>query len=175
MGSQSGDPADTIMEDQHLPPQHTNPDVPVVRMLDFWPHVATCWFLVPDAQFRVHRIGRQDVRYAIVTQWPTEVTAISVSDLLLGPMSDTSYTDLKMAILHQTSRAKQPNSTNQTYTEPHLKDSQLFSFATVVNTETMHTEELEVIPEQPTTCIESTVHPSNLHKSPVTLCDNPDA
>ncbi len=125
---------------------------------------------VLEAQFRVHRINRQDVRYAILTQWPTEVIAISVFVVLLGPMSYTPYTDLRMAILHQTSHAKQPNSTNQTYTELHFEDPQLFSYATVVNTETMHTGELEVIPEQPTVCIEPTVHSSHLHRLPVTLC-----
>ncbi len=35
------------------------------------------------------------------------------------PMSDTPYTDLKMRFLHQTSRAKQPTCTKQTYVEPH--------------------------------------------------------
>ncbi len=34
-------------------------------------------------------------------------------------MSDTPYTDLKMAVLHQTSRAKQPTCTKQTYVESH--------------------------------------------------------
>ncbi len=49
------------MEDQRLPPQHAKPDVPVVRTPDVWPHAATYWFLVLEAQFRVHRINRQDV------------------------------------------------------------------------------------------------------------------
>ncbi len=123
-----------------------------------------------EAQFRVHRINRQNVRYAILTQWLTEEIAISVSDVLLGPKSDTPYNHLKMAILHQTSLAKQPNSTNQTCTEPHLEDPQSFSYAIVMNTETMHAEELEVIPEQPTKSIKPTVHPSNQHRSPATLC-----
>ncbi len=34
----------------------------------------------------------------------------------------------------------------------------------------MHIEELEVIPEQQTECIKSTVHPENLHRSLVTVC-----
>ncbi len=70
------------MEDQHLPPQRTKPDVPVVRMPDFWPHAATYWFFVLEAQFKVLRINMQDVRYAILTQWMTK--EISVSDVLLG-------------------------------------------------------------------------------------------
>ncbi len=36
MINHSGDPADTIMEDQHLAPQHTMPDVSMVRMPEFW-------------------------------------------------------------------------------------------------------------------------------------------
>ncbi len=36
--------------------------------------------------------------------------------------------------------------------------------------EPMHMEELEVIPEQQTECIISTVHPDNLHRSLVTVC-----
>ncbi len=105
------------MENQHLSPQHTKPDVPTVRMPNFRPHVATCWFLVLEAL--VQKIDRQDLRYAILTQWLTEEIAISVSDVLLGSMSDTPYTDLKMSILHQTSRAKQPLNNKKRYTEPH--------------------------------------------------------
>ncbi len=81
------------MADQHLTPQHTKPDVPMARIPDFWPHAAACWFLVLEAQFKVHRIDRHDLRYAIVTQWLTEEITISVSDVLLGPMSDTPYDD----------------------------------------------------------------------------------
>ncbi len=79
------------MEDQHLPQEHTKPDVSVVGMPEFWPHAATYWFLVLEAQFKVHSINRLDVQYAILTQWLTEEIAIAVSDVLLGPMSDTPY------------------------------------------------------------------------------------
>ncbi len=96
------------MENQHLSPQHTKPDVPTVRMPNFRPHVATCWFLVLEALLIVQKIDRQDLRYTSLAQWLTEEIAISVSDVLLGSMSDTPYTDLKMSILPQTSRAKQP-------------------------------------------------------------------
>ncbi len=119
MGSQSGDPENTAMADQHLAPQHTKPDVPMVKVPDFWPLSATCRLLVLEAQFSVHRISRQYLRCAILTQWLTEEIAISVFDVLFGPMSDTPYTDLKMAILHQTSRAKQPTYNKKTYTETH--------------------------------------------------------
>ncbi len=74
-----------------------------------------------------------------------------------------------MAILHPTDRTEQPNSTNQTYREPHFEDPQPLSYATVMHTEPIHAEELEVIAEQQTECIISTVHPDNLHRSPVTL------
>ncbi len=56
MVNYSGDSADTILEDQHLPPQHTTSDVPVVRMQEFWLQAASYWFLVLEAQFRVYRI-----------------------------------------------------------------------------------------------------------------------
>ncbi len=72
-----------------------------------------------------------------------EEIAISNADVPLGPMPDTAYNDLKMAILHQTSRAKQPNSTNQAYTEPYFEDPQPFRYTTVMNTETMHAEKLD--------------------------------
>ncbi len=85
--------------------------------------------------------------------------AISVSAVLLGH-----------PYIHQTSRAKQPNSTNQTCTDRRFDDPQPFSYATVINTETMHAEEVEVIAEQPTMSIEPTVHLSNQRRSPVTLC-----
>ncbi len=92
-GYHSGYPENTTMVDQHLAPQHTMPDVSMVRMPEFWPHAATYWFLVLEAQFKVHSINRQDVQYAILTQWLTKEIAISVSDVLLGPMSNTPYTD----------------------------------------------------------------------------------
>ncbi len=139
--------------------QHAKTDVPVARVPDFWPHATTCWFLVLEAQFSVHRINRQDVQYEILTHWLTERIAISVSDVLLGPMSNTPYTNLNMATLHQTSSAKQPKSTNQAYTEPDFEDQQSFLNATAMNTETVHAEEVEIIPEQPTKSIEPTVHP----------------
>ncbi len=95
---------------------------------------------------------------------------ISVSDVLLVPMLDTPNTDLKMAILHPMRCAKQPNSTIQKYRESHFEDPHPSSYATVMNTETMHAEELEVIPEQPTMSIEPTMHPSNQHRSSIALC-----
>ncbi len=51
-----------------------------------------------------------------------------------------------------------------TYTEPHFEEPQPFSYATVKITETMHAEELEVIPEQ--AIIKPAAQLSNLHKSP---------
>ncbi len=39
-----------------------------------------------------------------------------------------------------------------------------------MHSELMHMEDLEVIPEQQTKCIISTVHPDNLHRSLVTVC-----
>ncbi len=89
-GNHSGDPVNTIMEDQHLLPQHTTSDVPVVRMPEFWPHAATYQFLVLEAKFRVHRITKQDLQYAILGQWLTEQVAIEVSDVILGPPSETN-------------------------------------------------------------------------------------
>ncbi len=97
----SGDPVNTIMEDQHLSPQHTTPDVPVVRMPNFWPHAATCWFTILEAQFKLHRITRQELQYAILGQWLTEEVAIEVSDVILGPPSETPYDDLKDDILRR--------------------------------------------------------------------------
>ncbi len=103
-GNHSGDPADTFMEDQCLPPQHTTPDVSMVRMPDFWSHVATCWFTILEDQFKLHLITRQDLRYAILGQWLTEEVAIEASDVILGPPSETPYGDFKDAIL----RGSQP-------------------------------------------------------------------
>ncbi len=111
------------MEDQHLPQEHTKLAVPVVRMSEFWSHAATYWFLVLEAQLKVHKIDRQDLQDAILTQWLTKKIAISVSDVLIGPM----------AILHSTTRANNPNSTNQTYREPHFKDAHPFSYACIRN------------------------------------------
>ncbi len=101
------------------------------------------------------------MQYEISTHWLTERITISVSNIRLRPMSNTPYTDLKIAILHQTSSTKQPKSTNQAYTEPHFEDQQSVINATAMNTETVHAEEVEVIPEQPTKFIEPTVPPSN--------------
>ncbi len=86
------------MADQHLAPQHAKLGVPMVRMPDFWAHAATCWFTILEAQFRLHRIIRQDLRYATLGQWLIEEVAIEVSDVILGPPSETTYDDLKDAI-----------------------------------------------------------------------------
>ncbi len=83
------------------PPQRTASDVPVERRPEFWPHAATYWFLVLEAQFRVHRLTRQDLQYAILGQWLTEEVAIEVSDVILGPPSETPYDELKDAILRR--------------------------------------------------------------------------
>ncbi len=72
------------MENQHLPSQHTMSDVPGVRMPEFWPHARTYWFLVLEAKFQIHKIDRQDLQYAILTQWLTEGIVVSVSDVLIG-------------------------------------------------------------------------------------------
>ncbi len=98
-----------------IAPQHATPDVPIIRMTNFWPHASTCWFLALEAQFKVHRIDRRYLLYA-------EEIAISASDVILGPMSNTPHADLKMAILHQTSRAKYPTYTKKAYTVPALTD-----------------------------------------------------
>ncbi len=81
-----------------------------------------------------------------------------------------AYTDLKMAILDPTSHAKQPNITNQKNRESNFEDPHPPIYATVRHTEPMHVEEMEVIPEQQTECIISTVHPDNLHRPLVTVC-----
>ncbi len=100
-----------------------------------WPHVATNWYFIIE----VHKIDRHDLQYAILTQWLMEEIAISVSDVLIGPMLDTPYTDLKMTILHPTARAKKkPNSTNRTYREPNFGDPHPFSYATVMHSELMN-------------------------------------
>ncbi len=117
-------------------PKHAKPDVPIVRMPDFWPRVATCWFIFLAAQLKVHRIDRQGLRHAILSQWPTEEIAISVSDVLLGPMSSTPCTDFKVA-----------TSTKQTHATPNCEDPLPLSYANVMNTAIMYAEELEGIPE----------------------------
>ncbi len=91
------------MADQHVSPQLAKPDVPMGRMPDFWTHVATCWFIVLEAQFRVNRIFRQDLRLAILF---VEDVAIQVSDVLLGPPSETPYDDLSDAILRRSQPEK---------------------------------------------------------------------
>ncbi len=53
-----------------IDPQHATPVVPIIRMPDFWPHAAL------EAQFKVHRIDRQDLRNTILNQWLTEEIAI---------------------------------------------------------------------------------------------------
>ncbi len=85
VGNHSGEPENKTMVDQDLAPQHTKLDVPMVRMPDFWPHAATCWFTILEAQFKLHRITRQDLQYAILGQWLTGEVAIEVSDVILGP------------------------------------------------------------------------------------------
>ncbi len=76
-------------------------------MPNFWPDAASALFAILETQFRPHRINNLE-------QWLPEEVAISVSDVLLEPLSDAPYTDLKMVILHQTSRTKHPTSTKQT-------------------------------------------------------------
>ncbi len=68
----------------------------MARMQDFWTHAATCWFIVLEAQFRVNRIARQDLRLAILF---VEDVTIEVSDVILGPPSETPYDDLKDAVM----------------------------------------------------------------------------
>ncbi len=98
MGIHRGYPENTTIADQHLALQHAKTDVPIVRMPDFWPHAATCWFTILEAHFRLHRIIRQDLRYAILGQWLTEEVAIEMLDGILGPPSKTPNDDLKDAI-----------------------------------------------------------------------------
>ncbi len=136
------------------------PKLITVRMPNFWPEAASVWFAILEVQFRFHRIIRQDLRFAIMAQWLTEEIAISVSDVLLGPMSDTPYTDLKMAILH---RSKQSTRTSKTYMKHHFEKPQSLSYAKVMESEMVRAEQLEDFPEQPTMCINTTVHPRNLH------------
>ncbi len=76
---------------------------------------------------------------------------------------------MKLAILHQTSRAKHPISTKQTQMEPYCEDPLPRSYKKVVNTEVMHADDLKDIPELLNTCIKPTLHPSNLHMSSVAL------
>ncbi len=54
--------------------------------------------------------------------------------------------------------------------ESHFEGPHPSRYATNMHTEPMHIEELEVIPEQQTECIISTVHPDNLQRSLVTVC-----
>ncbi len=86
---------------QPLAPQHAKPDVQIVRMPDFWPQAAACWFTILEAQFRLHRIIRQDLRYATLGHWLTEEVVIKVSDVILGPPSETPNDDSKDAILRR--------------------------------------------------------------------------
>ncbi len=84
---------------------------------------------------------RQDQRLA-------EKITLFVSDVHLDPMSDASYIDLKAINLHQTSRAKQPTRTKQTYAEPRGNNNIKFK-----NMEMMPAEQLEDFFEQSVTCV----------------------
>ncbi len=55
---------------------------------------------------KLHRIIRQDLRYAILGQWLTEEVAIEMSDGILGPPSKTPNDDLKDAILRRSEPEK---------------------------------------------------------------------
>ncbi len=90
-------------------------------------------------------------------QWLTEATVISVSGVLLGPMTYMPYTDFKGTILHQISLAKQPPRTEQTDKELHCEEPLSLSHVNAMNTEMLHAEDLEDIPKQPNTYINSAV------------------
>ncbi len=49
------------------------------------PDTASAWFAIHEAQFRLYRIVRQDLRFVVLTE---EISIIG-SDDLLGPMLDT--------------------------------------------------------------------------------------
>ncbi len=90
-------------------------------------------------------------------QWLTEAIVISVSSVLLGPISDTPCTDFKVTILHQTSLAKQPPRTEQTDKELHCEEPLSLSHVNALNTEMLHAEGLEDISKEPNTYINSIV------------------
>ncbi len=90
-------------------------------------------------------------------QWLTEAIVISVSGVLLGPISDTPYTDFKVTILQQISLAKQPPRTEQTDKELHCEEPLSLIHVNAMNTEMVHAEDLEDIPKQPNTYINSVV------------------
>ncbi len=82
-----------------------------------------------------------------------------VSDVLFNYMSDKPYANLKMGILHQTNLVKLPTRrTKQTDMEHYCEEPLSLNQAKVMNTEMMHAEDLEDIPQQLTTSINSAVH-----------------
>ncbi len=81
-------------------------DVTTEKMAQFWPESVSAWFAILEAQFRLHRIHRQDLRYAILDQWLTEEITVDVSDVIIGTPSETPYDFWKNATLRQSQPEK---------------------------------------------------------------------
>ncbi len=68
----------------------------------FWPTAAACWFSILEAQFKLSKISSQNAKFSHLTQALTADIAQEVSAILLAPMSETPYDDLKKVILDRT-------------------------------------------------------------------------
>ncbi len=92
MGHNTGDPENkATTPDFGCTKQHATADMITMKMPCSLSDVASACFAILEAQLRIHRINRQDLRFEISAQWMTVEIAISVSDVLFEPMSDTLY------------------------------------------------------------------------------------
>ena len=68
------------------------------KLPDFWTASPAAWFGMAEAQFLLQNITSQQERLALVAAILPEASARHVAHLLVNP-GDTSYTDLKAALL----------------------------------------------------------------------------
>ncbi len=82
MSPKSHDPVnETVMSDIRFSLQHTETGMTTAVMPNFWSDAKSALFVILEEQVRSRRINN-------LGQWLPEDVAISVSDVLLGPMSD---------------------------------------------------------------------------------------
>ena len=68
------------------------------KLSDLWTASTAAWFGIAEAQFLLRNINSQQERFALVAAVLPEASARCVAHLLANP-GDTSYTDLKGALL----------------------------------------------------------------------------
>ncbi len=70
-----------------------------MKVSTFWLTAAACWFSILEAQFKLNKISSQTAKFLHLTQALTADIAQEVSNILLAPMSENPYDDLKKVIL----------------------------------------------------------------------------